>query len=78
MDQFSKEPKRGTIQSFFSSYSVKNRKSTSSVPHNITDSRLHETVEISSTSASGEQQEGQTSTYSSSLSPRLLSPSSSN
>ncbi|CAF4832970.1 unnamed protein product [Rotaria sp. Silwood1] len=38
------------------------------------DSRSHETIEISSTSASCEQQEGQISTSSSSLSPRLLSP----
>ena len=72
MDQFPKEPKRGTIQSFFSSHSVKNRKSTSSISHNVTNSRPDETFEIGSTSASREQQEEQISSYSSSLSRRLL------
>ncbi|CAF4089460.1 unnamed protein product [Adineta steineri] len=75
MDQPSKESKRGTIRSFFNSYNIKSRKSTSAIPHNTTDSLSNETMDISSTSINDEQQE-QISTYSSSLSPRLLSPSS--
>ena len=73
MDQSAKEPKRGTIQSFFRSFNVKNRNSTSTIPH--------ETVDAASASATinNEQQDEQISTHlSSSLSSRLLSPSSSN
>jgi hypothetical protein len=50
MDKSSKEPKRGTIRSFFNSCNVKNRSSTFAIPHNTTDSLSHKIVDMSSTS----------------------------
>jgi hypothetical protein len=64
MDKSLKEPKRGTIRSFFNSCNVKNRSSTFAIPHNTTDSLSHEIVDMSSTSTNDEQQEKQISTCS--------------
>jgi hypothetical protein len=73
MEQFSKEPKRGIIQSFFSSRTTKTQKSNNSlVSRKITGCQ---TFQIDSTLLTTQQQQ-QTSSHSL-ISPRLLSPSSS-
>ncbi|CAF1035837.1 unnamed protein product [Adineta ricciae] len=74
MDQFSKLPKRGTIQSFFNSYSTNNRKSNSSVTDNTSDSHSDERIKTVSRSVDSEQQQDQISLHSPSSSSRILSP----
>ncbi len=70
MEQFSKEPKRGTIQFFFSSRTTKTQKSNNSlISREIT---ACQTVQIDSTFLTSQQQQ-QISSHSS-ISPRLLSP----
>ncbi|CAF3654841.1 unnamed protein product [Rotaria socialis] len=74
MEPFLKEPKHGTIQSFFRSHTKKNRKSNNSLTSiEITVSQSDGIVQIDSTSCTNQQE--QLPLYSST--PRLLSPSSS-
>jgi hypothetical protein len=69
VEQFSKEPKRGTIQFFSSSRTTKSQKSNNSlISREIT---ACQTVQIDSTFLTSQQQ--QVSSHSS-ISPRLLSP----
>lgn len=71
----SKEQKRHTIQSFFSSCTTKSQQSNNSlISHEITACQLEQSVQIDSTFLTGQEQP--TSSLSS-KSPRLLSASSS-